>query len=98
VLAVPDHEGRRRLAREIVRRGMSVRAAEQRAKWAGARQRPRTRSAPVDPALAERMRRAIEQLVGWNARVVPGRVELAFADEHDLAELAEAFENAAARL
>ncbi len=41
VLAVPDHEGRRRLAREIVRRGLSVRAAEQRAKWAGARQRPR---------------------------------------------------------
>ena len=36
VLAVPDHEGRRRLAREIVRRGLSVRAAEQRAKWAGA--------------------------------------------------------------
>ena len=44
VLAVPDHEGRRRLAREIVRRGLSVRAAEQRAKWAGARQRPRTRA------------------------------------------------------
>src|SRR5204862_119814 len=35
VLAVPDHEGRRRLAREIVRRGLSVRAAEQRAKAAG---------------------------------------------------------------
>src|SRR3954470_12172261 len=45
VLAVPDHEGRRRLAREIVRRGLSVRAAEQRAKWAGGRERPRTRSA-----------------------------------------------------
>ena len=70
VLAVPDHEGRRRLAREIVRRGLSVRAAEQRAKWAGARQRPRTRSAPVDPALAERVRNAIEQLTGRHARVV----------------------------
>ncbi len=95
VLAVPDHEGRRRLAREIVRRGLSVRAAEQRAKWAGARQRPRTRSTPVDPALAERVRSAIEQLTGRHARVAPGRVELPFGDEHDLAELAEALENAA---
>jgi ParB family transcriptional regulator, chromosome partitioning protein len=98
VLAVPDHEGRRRLAREIVRRGLSVRAAEQRAKWAGARQRPRTRSAPVDPALADRVRSAAEQLTGRPARVVPGRVELPFGDEHDLAELAEAFENAAATI
>ena len=95
VLAVPDHEGRRRLAREIVRRGLSVRAAEQRAKWAGARQRPRTHSAPVDPALADRVRSAMEQLTGRQSRVLPGRVELPFGDEHDLAELAEALENAA---
>ena len=95
VLAVPDHEGRRRLAREIVRRGLSVRAAEQRAKWAGARQRPRTRSASVDPALADRVRAAAERLTGRQARVLPGRVELPFGDEHDLAELAEALENAA---
>jgi hypothetical protein len=83
------------LAREIVRRGLSVRAAEQRAKWAGARQRPRTRSAAVDPALAERIRGAIEQLTGRHARVVSGRVELPFGDEHDLVELAESLENAA---
>jgi ParB family chromosome partitioning protein len=98
VLAVPDHEGRRRLAREIVRRGLSVRAAEQRAKWAGARQRPRTRSAPVDPALADRVRSAVEQLTGRRARVLPGRVELPFGDEHDLAELVEALENATATM
>ena len=98
VLAVPDHEGRRRLAREIVRRGLSVRAAEQRAKWAGARQRPRTRSAPVDPALADRARSAVEQLTGRPARVVPGQVELPFGDEHDLAELVGALENAAATI
>jgi ParB family chromosome partitioning protein len=96
VLAVPDHEGRRRLAREIVRRGLSVRAAEQRAKWAGARQRPRARSAPVDPALAERVRTALEALTGYHARIAHGRVELPFADEHDLAEIAEALESAAA--
>jgi ParB family transcriptional regulator, chromosome partitioning protein len=98
VLAVPDHEGRRRLAREIVRRGLSVRAAEQRAKWAGARQRPRTRSTPVDPALAERVRSAIEQLTGRHARILPGRVELPVGDEHDLEELAEALENVAATI
>ena len=98
VLAVPDHEGRRRLAREIVKRGLSVRAAEQRAKWAGAKQRPRTRSVPVDPELAVRVTAALEQLTGYGARVTAGRVELPFADEHDLAEIAEALENAAARL
>jgi ParB family chromosome partitioning protein len=98
VLAVPDHEGRRRLAREIVKRGLSVRAAEQRAKWAGAKQRPRTRSVPVDPALAARVRDGLKALTGYEARVAHGRVELPFADEHDLAEIAEALENAAARL
>jgi hypothetical protein len=81
-----------------VRRGLSVRAGEQRAKWAGARQRPRSRSAAVDPALADRVRSAAELLTGRNARVVPGRVELPFDDEHDLAELAEALENAAATM
>jgi ParB family chromosome partitioning protein len=96
VLAVPDHDGRRRLAREIVRRGLSVRAAEQRAKWAGARQKPRVRAAPVDPVLAERVRAAFAQLTGFQARVAGGRVELAFADEHELEELAEALERAAA--
>jgi ParB family chromosome partitioning protein len=98
VLAVPDHEGRRRLAREIVKRGLSVRAAEQRAKWAGAKQRPRTRSVPVDPMLAARVRDGLKAVTGYEARVANGRVELPFADEHHLAEIAEALENAAARL
>jgi ParB family transcriptional regulator, chromosome partitioning protein len=97
VLAVPDHEGRRRLAREIVRRGLSVRAAEQRAKWAGARQRPRTKSVPVDPALAARVCNALETLTGYHARVANGRIELPFADEHDLAEIAETLETAASK-
>jgi ParB family chromosome partitioning protein len=94
VLAVPDHEGRRRLAREIVKRGLSVRAAEQRAKWAGAKRRPRTRSLPVDPDLAARVTTALEQLTGYGARVASNRVELTFVDEHDLAEIAEALESA----
>jgi ParB family transcriptional regulator, chromosome partitioning protein len=92
VLAVPDHEGRRRLAREIVQKGLSVRAAEERAKWAGARQKPRVRTAPVDPALAARARDAIERLIGYRARVTASRIELSFADEHELAEIVEALE------
>jgi ParB family chromosome partitioning protein len=98
VLAVPDHEGRRRLAREIVQKGLSVRAAEQRAKWAGAKQKPRARAASVDPALAARVRDAFERLTGFHAKVGSGRVELPFADEHELAELAEALELASSRL
>ena len=41
VLAVPDHDGRRRLARQIVRRGLSVRDAERAARWSGARTKKR---------------------------------------------------------
>ena len=97
VLAVPDHDGRRRLAREIVQKGLSVRAAEQRAKWAGAKQKPRTRTTPVDPLLATRVRDALAHLTGFDAKVARGRVELPFADEHELAELAESLERAAAK-
>jgi len=57
-----------------------VRAAEQRAKWAGAKQKPRVRSTPVDPALAARVRDALEHLTGFHAKVSSGRVELAFGD------------------
>ena len=98
VLAVPDHEGRRRLAREIVQKGLSVRVAEQRAKWAGAKQKPRVRATPVDPALAARVRDALQRLTGFHAKVSSGRVELVFADEHELEEIAEALERASARL
>ena len=98
VLAVPDHEGRRRLAREIVQKGLSVRAAEQRAKWAGAKQKPRTKATPVDPTLAARVRTALEHLTGFHAKVSTGRVELVFADEHELEEIAEALERATAKL
>ena len=92
VLAVPDQEGRRRLAREIVKKGLSVRAAEQRARWAGARQKPRSKGAPIDPALSARVRGAAERLTGMPVRLTRGRLEIQFADEYELAELAEALE------
>jgi ParB family chromosome partitioning protein len=92
VLAVPDHEGRRRLAREIVQKSLSVRVAEQRAKWAGAKQKPRVRATPVDPALAARVRDELERITGFHAKVSSNRVEIVFADEHELAEIAEALE------
>ena len=92
VLAVPDQDGRRRLAREIVKTGMSVRAAEQRARWAGARQKPRVKNAAIDPALAARARSAGERLTRLPVRVTRGRLEIQFADEYELAELVEALE------
>ncbi len=95
VLAVPDQDGRRRLARQIIRRGMSVRAAERAARWAGARTKPR-KVPKFDPALLERVRSAAERLTGFPARIVSGRLEIAFTDETELAELAEALERAPA--
>jgi ParB family chromosome partitioning protein len=88
VLAVPDHAERRRLARKIVAQGMSVRAAERAARWSGARTKPRTKT-PVDPVLAARVRIGLQRLTGLETRVAPGRIELAFGDEHDLEELAD---------
>ncbi|HST25701.1 MAG TPA: ParB/RepB/Spo0J family partition protein [Gaiellaceae bacterium] len=94
VLAVPDQDGRRRLARQIVRGGMSVRAAERAARWAGAKERPRVRAAQVDPALAMRARDVLKRLTGRDAHVRGGRIEIEFGDEHGLQELVEALEAA----
>ena len=97
VLAVPDQEGRRRLAREIVKTGMSVRAAERRRAGPAPGRSRAERSAPVDPALAARVRAAAERLTGLPVRVTRGRLEIQFADEYELAELAEALERYARR-
>jgi ParB family chromosome partitioning protein len=94
VLAVPDQDGRRRLARQIVRRGMSVRAAERSARWAGARTKPR-KVPKVDPALAERARKAAERATGFPARIVAGKLEIPFTEETELEELVEALERIA---
>jgi ParB family chromosome partitioning protein len=94
VLGVPGHDERRALARKIVRQGLSVRAAERAARWAGARTRAPRKTA-VDPALAARAKAAAERLTGFPARVTAGRLELAFADETELEELVEALERVA---
>jgi ParB family transcriptional regulator, chromosome partitioning protein len=91
VLAVPDQVGRRKLARKIVAQGLSVRAAERAARWSGARTKPRTKT-PVDPALAARVKAGLQRLTGLEARVAPGKIELAYDDEHDLEELAESLD------
>ncbi len=92
VLAVPDQGDRRRLARQIVTQGLSVRAAERAARWSGARTKPRTKS-PVDPALAARVRAGLGRLTGLEVRVAPGKVEIAWDEERDLEALAEALES-----
>jgi ParB family chromosome partitioning protein len=88
VLAVPDQAERRRLARKIVAQGLSVRAAERAARWSGARTKPRTKT-PVDPELAARVKSGLQRVTGLEARVAPGKIELAYTDEHDLEELLE---------
>ncbi len=94
VLAVPDHDGRRRLARRIVREGLSVRAAERAAQLAGAHRKPRRRGI-ADPALVARARAAAERLTGLRVKLVSGRLEIHFADDRGLAELVEVLERAA---
>jgi ParB family transcriptional regulator, chromosome partitioning protein len=92
VLAVPDHTGRKRLAKRIVEQGLTARAAERAAQDAGAKRKPRKKT-PVDPTLATRVRDAFRHATGFEARVAPGHVEVEFRDEHELEELAEALEN-----
>jgi ParB family transcriptional regulator, chromosome partitioning protein len=94
VLAVPDQDERRLLARRIVRRRMSVRAAEQAARLAGARTKTR-RSGAVDPALAERARTALRRITGRQGHVRATRIEIEFDGDTDLEELVELLERAA---
>jgi ParB family chromosome partitioning protein len=93
VLAAPGQAERRRLAKRVVKEGLSVRATERAARAMGARTY-RTRPRSVDPALAERAARSIQRLTGFRPKVTPTRVEIPFADERELAELAEALERA----
>ena len=92
VLALPDHDARKQLAKRIVRDGLSVRS----------RRRRHRREAPpstahggtnVDPALAERARGAAERFTGLPARVSAGKLEIHFGDELRLEELVEVLES-----
>ncbi|HET9460543.1 MAG: ParB/RepB/Spo0J family partition protein [Gaiellaceae bacterium] len=91
VLSLPDDEARRRLARRILKEGLTVRAAERVARDGGARRRPR-KAVAVDPQLVDRARSAAEQLTGMHARVSAGTLQIRFEDEKGLAELVEVLE------
>ena len=94
VLAVPDHDGRRRLARRIVAEGLSVRAAERAARWAGARTKERQKSS-VDPVVAGRIKDSFRLLTGFEAKVGRAGVHLPIDDAVQLEELAEALDRLA---
>ena len=96
VLALPDDDARRRLARRIASEGLTVRAAERAAQEGGARRRPR-RAPRVDRALSERARVAAERLTGKPVRVGGDVLQIRFGDETGLEELVEALEVASAR-
>jgi len=91
VLAVPDNDGRRKLARRIVREGLSVRAAERAARWAGARTKER-KATSVDPVVAGRIKEAVKALTGFEAKVGAAGVHVPLDGEVQLEELAEALE------
>jgi ParB family chromosome partitioning protein len=95
VLALSDDDARRRLARRIVKEGMTVRSAERAAQEGGAKRRPRKISL-IDPELADRARAAAELLTGLPARIADGKLSIRFDDETKLAELVETLEGTAA--
>jgi ParB family transcriptional regulator, chromosome partitioning protein len=95
ILAVPGHDERRALARQVVRKGLTVRATERAARWAGARTKPR-RARRVSPTVAARARAAVEGIAGSAARVTDTRIEIPFSDETELEDIIEAFERARA--
>ena len=96
VLAVPDQDGRRRLAKRIVGEGLSVRAAERAARWAGARTKER-RHTTVDPDLARRIREAFAAVTGFEAKVGAAGLHVPLDGQVQLEELAEALERLAGR-
>jgi ParB family transcriptional regulator, chromosome partitioning protein len=97
VLSLPDDDARRRLARRVLKEGMTVRATERAAREGGAKRRPR-RAAAVDPALVDRARLAAERVTGMPARISAGALHIRFDDEKGLQELVEALEIASSKI
>jgi ParB family chromosome partitioning protein len=91
VLALPDDDARRRLARKIAGEGMTVRAAEKAAQDGGARRR-RQRQPACDPALSERAVAAATRVTGLPTRIQGDCLEIRFGTDTGLAELVEALE------
>jgi ParB family transcriptional regulator, chromosome partitioning protein len=91
ILAAPGHDQRRALARQVVRKGLTVRATERAARWAGAKTKPR-KTRRIDPGLAARACAVAESIVGSAVRVTDTRIEIPFSDETELEEIIEAFE------
>ncbi len=92
VLALPEHEARKKLAKRIVREGMSVRGAERAAQEGGAARKPRA-ATKVDPALAARACDNVERVTGFQGRISGGKLEIQFGDEVRLEELVEVLES-----
>ncbi len=97
VLSVPDHDERRKLAKRIVREGMSVRAAERAARWSGARTTKERRVTTIDPELAGRVKAAFKRVTGFDAKVGAAGLHVPLDGEVQLEELAEALERLAGR-
>ena len=92
VLALPDHEARKRLAKRIVREGMSVRGAEKAAQEGGAARKPRA-ATRLDPELVARVVDQVERVTGFQSRVNGGKLEIQFGTEVKLEELVEVLES-----
>jgi len=100
LLMAPDHNTRRRLARDAAAHGWSVRQTEDRARASGRREEvevaahKRTRPAHPDQlAAAERLGEAFGRALGANVRVTPTatgyQVQLAFESLDEALEVAE---------
>ena len=95
VLSVPGNDERRKLAKRIVREGLSVRAAERAARWSGARTTKERRVTTIDPELATRIKAAFKLVTGFEAKVGAAGLHVPIDGEVQLEELAEALERLA---
>ena len=91
MLSVPDQDERRRLAKRIVREGLSVRAAERAARWAGAHERER-RVTPSTRRSPRGSRTRSGSLTGFEAKVGAAGLTIPVDGDVQLEELAEALE------